>query len=144
MKVKIKRIDKSLPLPIYETAGSVGFDLLVREKTIVGPGELAAVPCNVIVETPPGFMLLVVPRSSTPKKKGLTSPHGVGVIDQDYAGPEDEVKFLCYNFTDKPTLVERGEKVAQGIFVKIDKADWAEVEEMKNPSRGGLGSTDKS
>lgn len=143
MKVKIKRVDKSLPLPIYETKGACGFDLVSREMTAVGPKEIAMIPCNVIVQTPPGYMLLVVPRSSTPRKKGLTSPHGVGVIDQDYAGPEDELQFLCFNFTDTPTTVERGEKVAQGIFVKIDRADWVEVDEMDDPTRGGFGSTDK-
>jgi dUTP pyrophosphatase len=143
MKVKIKRIDKSLPLPVYETAGSVGFDFLVREKTIIPSKQLGAVPCNVIVETPPGYMLMVSPRSSTPRKKGLLPPNGVGVIDPDYAGPEDEIKFVCYNFSDTDTVLEKGDKVAQGIFVKVNGADWTEVEEMKNPTRGGLGSTDK-
>ena len=143
MKVKIKRIDKSLPIPMYETKGSVGFDLLARKTMIVKPKEISIIPCNVIVQTPPGYMLLMSPRSSTPRKKGLTSPHGVGIIDQDYAGPEDELGFLCYNFTDKPTTVERGEKVAQGVFVKVDRADWLEIDEVQTPTRGGFGSTDK-
>ena len=143
MKVKIKRVDKSLPLPIYETKGSVGFDLLAREDAKVKPKEIAMIPCNIIVQTPPGYMLLVSPRSSTPRKKGLTSPHGIGVIDQDYSGPEDEMVFLCYNFTDKTSIVRRGEKLAQGVFVKIDKAQWEEVDEVDTPTRGGFGSTDK-
>ena len=88
-------------------------------------------------------MLLVSPRSSTPRKKGLTSPHGIGVIDQDYSGPEDEMVFLCYNFTDKTSIVRRGEKLAQGVFVKVDKAQWEEVDEVDTPTRGGFGSTDK-
>jgi len=143
MKVKIKRIDKSLPLPTYATAGSVGFDLMARKATKVQPKEIAVIPCNVIVETPPGYMLMIVPRSSTPKKKGLTSLHGVGILDQDYCGPEDELLFLCYNFTDKPTTVDKGDKLAQGIFVRVDTAEWEEVEKVEAPTRGGVGSTDK-
>ena len=144
MKVKIKRIDKTLPLPVYETSGAVGFDLIARVATTVEPRQIALIPCNVIVEIPAGYMLQVSPRSGTPRKKGLTSPHGVGIIDQDYSGPEDELGFLCYNFTDKPTTVERGEKVAQGVFVKVDRAEWQEVEEVQKPTRGGFGSTDKA
>jgi len=143
MKVKIKRIDKSLLLPIYETAGSCGFDLLARVKTIIAPKELAMVPCNVIVETPPGYMLLISSRSSLPRKKGLLSPHGIGVIDQDYCGPEDEILYLCYNFGKKKAIIEKGEKIAQGIFVKIGKATWQEISKAASSTRGGFGSTDK-
>ena len=143
MKVKIKRIDKSLPLPIYETAGSCGFDLLARVKTVIGPKELATVPCNVIVKTPPGYLLLVSSRSSTPQKKGLLSPHGIGIVDQDYCGEEDELLYLCYNFGKKKAIVEKGEKIAQGIFVKIGKAAWQEISKAASKTRGGFGSTDK-
>jgi len=143
MKVKIKRIDKSLPLPVYETAGSVGFDIIARETTKVGPHEIGLVPGNIIVETPRGYMLLLALRSSAPRKKGLLKPHGIGVIDQDYAGPEDEVKVQVYNFSNKKVAIERGEKIAQGIFVNVDRAEWLEIEKVENPTRGGFGSTDK-
>lgn len=141
MKVKIKRIDKSLELPMYETEGSVGFDLIARVDTVVAPKTIEMVPTNVIVEVPHGYMLVVASRSSTPRKKGLTPPHGFGIIDHDYCGPEDEVKVLVYNFTDADVTVNRGEKIAQGVFVKIDKFEWEEVDEIKNESRGGFGST---
>lgn len=141
MKVKIKRIDKELPLPVYETAGSVGFDILSREETVVGPKSLARVPGNIIVEVPEGYALIVTLRSSSPKKKGLLKPHGIGVIDNDYCGPEDEVLVQVYNFTDKPVTIGRGEKIAQGIFVKVDKPEWEEVESVSDRSRGGFGST---
>ena len=142
MIIKIKRIDKNLPLPKYETAGSVGFDLLAREKIIIPPHQIALVPANVIVETPPDYMLLVTLRSSTPRKKGLLKPHGVGIIDQDYCGNGDEIKIQVYNFTDTPVEVARGEKIGQGIFVRIDKFQWQEVDDMGNKTRGGFGSTD--
>ncbi len=140
MKVKIKRIDKSLPLPTYQTAGSVGFDIYSREDMEIKPREIVLIPGNIIVETPKGYMLLVALRSSTPRKKGLIKPHGIGVIDNDYCGEGDEIKVQVYNNTDNVVKVEKGERIAQGIFVKIDKFDWEEVDQMGN-GRGGFGST---
>ena len=142
MKVKIKRLDKDLPLPKYETDGSVGFDLLCRETVTIAPQTVALIPANVIVETPPGYMLMVTLRSSTPRKLGLLIPHGVGVIDRDYCGEGDEIQIQVYNFMGQPVTVERGNRVAQGIFVRVDTADWSEVSEMGAETRGGFGSTD--
>ena len=143
MKVKIKRLDKDLPLPMYETEGSVGFDLLCRESVAIAPQTVALIPANVIIETPPGYMLMVTLRSSTPRKRGLLIPHGVGVIDLDYCGEGDEIQIQIYNFTDQPVIIERGDKIAQGIFVRVDTAKWLEVSEMDAETRGGFGSTDK-
>jgi dUTP pyrophosphatase len=141
MKVKIKRIDPSLPLPRYETSGSVGFDLLARETVTVTAHALARIPANVVIETPPGYMLLVTLRSSTPARKGLLKPHGVGIIDQDYCGNGDEILIQVYNFTGAPVTVNRGEKIGQGIFVRIDQMEWDEMHEMPQRDRGGFGST---
>ena len=143
MKVKIKRVDKSLPLPKYETEGSVGFDLLCRESAVIAPQEIVLIPANVIVETPPGYMLMVCLRSSTPRKVGLMMAQGVGIVDNDYCGEEDELKIQVYNFTDEPVTIEKGSRIAQAIFVKVDTAEWTEVEQMGAPSRGGFGSTDR-
>lgn len=141
MEVKIKRIDKSLPLPVYETDGSVGFDIIARQDTEVLPAKIAMVPANLIIEVPKGYMLVIASRSSTPVKKGISPPHGFGIIDHDYCGPNDEIKVLVYNFTGEVVRILRGEKIAQGVFVKIDKFEWREVEEISNESRGGFGST---
>lgn len=143
MDIKIKRIDKELPLPIYESNGAAGFDILAREATVIEPGEIALIPGNIIVETPADYMLQVTSRSSLPKKKGLTMPHSVGVIDSDYCGNGDEIKIQVYNFSSQSSTVARGEKIAQGIFVKINHANWLEVDDMDNDTRGGFGSTDK-
>jgi dUTP pyrophosphatase len=143
MKVKIKRIDQNLQLPIYETSGSVGFDLLCREDVTINPSEIALIPANVIVEIPQGYMLMVTLRSSTPKKYGLLMPHGVGIIDNDYCGEEDEIKIQVYNFTANPVTVKRGDKIAQGIFTKVDKAQWEEIDRMNQQTRGGFGSTER-
>ena len=143
MKVKIKRIDRDLPLPVYETAGAVGFDILAREDREIAVGSIGIVPSNLIVEVPKGYMLVVASRSSTPMKKGLTPPHGFGIIDHDYCGPTDEIGVLVYNFSGVVVKVARGEKIAQGVFVRVDKFEWEEVLEVSGESRGGFGTTDR-
>ena len=141
MQVKIKRMDKTIPLPQYHTNGSVAFDFAARENITIESKTIAYIPTGLIIQTPPGYMLSVVARSSLAKKKGLMLGNGIGVIDQDYCGPEDEIKIMVYNFTDSPAVVERGERIAQGIFVRIDTAQWTETDEITSQSRGGFGST---
>lgn len=142
MKVKIKRLDTGLSLPKYETKGSVGFDILAREDVVVEAKNIGLIPGNIVVEVPKNYMLIVASRSSTPKKKGLLTPHGIGIIDHDYCGPKDEIHIQVYNFLKSPVTVKRGEKIAQGVFVHIDKFDWEEVEKINDRNRGGFGSTD--
>lgn len=108
---------------------------------VVGSGQVALLPTGVAVATPVGYMLVVTARSSTARRKGLSVPHGIGVIDQDYCGDGDEILCQVYNFTQAPVSVRRGERVAQGIFVRVDRAEWDEVQTMDAPSRGGFGST---
>lgn len=141
MDVFIRRIDPTLPLPRYETAGAVGFDLITRETTTIEPKTIGLVPGNVIVKVPEGYALLILPRSSLPRKKGLVCPHSLGVIDQDYHGPKDEIFVQVQNVSDQPVTVERGERIAQGLFVRVDRANWVEVEDHGVESRGGFGST---
>ena len=141
MKVKIKRVDTSLPLPKYETAGAVCFDVYVRETAVVPAGGFNTIPANLIIETPPGYALILAARSSTAHKKGMTMRNAIGIFDQDFCGPEDEMRIMLQNLTDQDITVERGERVGQAMFVKIETAEWEEVEEMTNETRGGLGST---
>jgi dUTP pyrophosphatase len=141
MRVRIRRLDPDLPLPGYATLGAVGFDLYCREDAVLVPGQIALLPTGVAVATPPGYMLMVASRSSTPHRKGLSVPHGVGVIDQDYRGDGDEIRCQVFNFTALPVTVRRGERIAQGIFVRVDRAEWDEVGAMDEPTRGGFGST---
>lgn len=141
MIVKIKRVDKSLPLPQYHTSGSVGCDLYARVTTKIPPQSLAKIPANVIIQTPPGFMFMLAFRGSTPFRKGLIPANGVGVGDQDFYGPEDEYQIAVYNFTEKEVVVEKGERVAQGIFVQVEIAKWEEIETVAEKNRGMFGST---
>ncbi len=140
LRVAIKRIDKNLPLPVYATAGSVGFDLLCREDAEILPRQLALLPGNVIVRIPEGYYLLLTLRSSTPRRKGLLIPNGVGIIDQDYCGEGDELKVQVLNFSEEAVRVKRGERLAQGLFVPVMRVEWEEVDEM-GKGRGGFGST---
>src|SRR5262245_39247419 len=141
MKIKVVRIDSTLPLPGYQTEGAAAFDIYAREDCTVAPGEIAYISTNLIVEVPKGYMLALSMRSSTPKKKGLTMLNSPGIVDQDYHGPEDEIKILSYNFTNAPVTIHRGDRFAQGSFVRVDQAEWEEVSEIKKESRGGFGST---
>lgn len=137
----IKRIDKSLELPEYKSSGAIGFDLVSREEATIPAGELKLIPLNVVVKIPEGYGLLLLLRSSTPIKKGLLIPNGAGVIDQDYCGDDDELKLQAFNFTKETVVVERGERIAQAVFVKIEKPEFVEVEKMNEKSRGGFGTT---
>lgn len=141
LKVRITRIDTDLPLPQHETAGSVGFDLLCRADVTVAAGGIELVPANVIVEVPEGMMLMIASRSSLPRRKGLMIPNGVGIVDQDYRGPKDEIHVQVLNFTPDAVTLERGERIAQGILVRIEQVEWEEVAEAEGESRGGFGST---
>jgi dUTP pyrophosphatase len=142
MKVRIKRIDKSFPLPVHETKGSVGFDLICREEKTVKTNSAELIPVNIIVETPEGYMLMLAPRGSMFRKKGLLMPNSVGIIDQDYCGDSDEIMLQVYNITNKPVIISKGEKLGQGIFVKIKKVEWEETDKSMGENRGGFGSTD--
>jgi dUTP pyrophosphatase len=141
MQIRIKRIDTTLPLPKHESGGAVGFDFVTRETTSIEPGSIALVPGNVIVQVPEGHALIIIPRSSLPRKKALVCPHSIGVIDQDYNGPNDEILIQVQNISDETVTVERGERIAQGMFVKVEQAQWMEEEELASVSRGGFGST---
>ena len=140
MKIRIKRIDKSLPLPEYQTEGSVGFDIYSREDVVIKPNERLAVPSNLIIEVPSGYALIIAARSSL-SKKGLRLSNGIGVVDQDFHGPKDEFGILLNNFTDAPVSIKRGDRIAQGLIMPIERAECEEVNEIKKDSRGGFGST---
>jgi dUTP pyrophosphatase len=83
----------------------------------------------------------VFARSSTPLKRGLVVSNGVGVIDPDYSGPDDEVMIQVLNITDAPVEVRRGDRVAQGIILPAPRVMWHEVTEIREVTRGGFGAT---
>ena len=139
-KIKIKRFDKNLSLPEYKPVGAVGFDLTARETRTVKSGQVGYIALNVAVETPKDHILLIAARGST-HKFGLMPAHGIGIGDPDYRGDNDEYAIPLYNFTKKAVTVEKGTRIAQGIFIKFTRASWREVPQMRSKNRGGFGST---
>jgi len=140
--INIKRFDKEIPLPEYKTEGAAAFDLCARSSTEILPGEFKYVPLNVAIETPPGYFLILAARSST-HKKGLWMANGIGIGDPDFSGDNDEYHAVYYNFSQKPVSIEKGERIAQGLIVKREAVQWQEVDNMKNKTRGGWGTTGK-
>ncbi len=142
MKVRITKIRPDAALPEYKTPGSVCFDLVCIQNDVVPPKSIAFLPTGLVVCVPKGYMLMVASRSSTPKR-GLQIIQGVGILDQDYCGPNDELKLMVYNYTDHPVEVRKGDRVYQAGFVRIDQVEWEEGATVTAVSRGGFGSTGK-
>ncbi len=140
--IKIKRFDKEIPLPEHKTKDAAAFDLYARISVEIPSKEYKYVPLNVAVQTPAGYFLLLVARSST-HKKGLWMANGIGIGDPDFSGDGDEYNAVYYNFTDKPVVVEKGERIAQGLIVARENIKWQEVDVMENKTRGGWGTTGK-
>ena len=142
MKVKIRRIDKSVLLPAYLTGGASALDLYVREKIIVEPKKIALIPLNVAIKLPRGHFGLLAARSSLPKR-GLFIANGLGIFDEDFAGNNDEYKAFVYNFTDQPVVVEKGDRIVQLIILPHDRVEWEETDDLGSNDRGGIGTTGK-
>ena len=141
MRVSVKRIDPSLPLPQYESSGAACFDLYSRLTLSIPPKSLARIPSNLIISTPPGYGLHIFARSSLAKKKSLILSNGVGVIDSDYCGENDEILIAVYNFSESKTVIKKGERIAQASILKVPKIIFEEVEHVHQKNRGGFGST---
>lgn len=141
MTVKIVRLDPWVELPSYQTAGSAGFDLAASSDVTIAPGAIALVPTGLVIAVPAGHFLGIFARSSTPLKRGLVVANGVGVVDSDYSGPNDEIKVQVLNVTSAPVTVRRGDRLAQGVVVPFVRAEWDERTAADGPDRGGFGST---
>jgi dUTP pyrophosphatase len=141
MNVTIFRKNPAVPLPKYETPGSAGFDLAASADVTIEPGTVALVPTGLVIAVPAGHFLGIFARSSTPLKKGLMVANGVGVVDSDYCGPNDEIRIQVLNFTHAPVTVRTGDRIAQGVILPAIRVEWQELAEAGGPTRGGFGST---
>jgi dUTP pyrophosphatase len=140
MNIKIKRFDKSLPLPKYQTSGAAAFDLYAREDVVIPPGEVVLVPLNIALQLPPTHWALMTARSSL-HKKGLTMANGVGVGDADYCGDGDEYRAALFNFTQKKVELKQGDRIVQMLILQREQVEFEELDSLENPDRGGFGST---
>jgi len=141
MHIRIRRLDTTLPLPMYATAESAGFDLSAAADLTIAPGQIALVPTGLVIEVPSGYFLGIFARSSTPLKRGLLVANGVGIIDPDYSGPDDEVRIQVLNITAAAVTVKRGDRLAQGIVLPAPRVTWDETTVLREETRGGFGST---
>ena len=141
--MEIKIINKSQhPLPNYETLASAGMDLRANllEPITLKPLERAIVKTGLFIEIPIGYEAQVRPRSGLAAKKGITVLNSPGTVDADYRG---EIGVILVNLSNEDFIVENGERIAQLIIAKHERAVWIEAEELTETSRGegGFGST---
>jgi dUTP pyrophosphatase len=141
MRLKIRRVDPTIPLPTYGTDEAAGFDLAAAHEVAIAPGQIALVRTGLIIEVPTGHFLGIFARSSTPLKRGLLVANGVGMIDPDYSGPNDEIMLQLLNFTGTEVRVHRGDRLAQGVVLPAPRVTWHEVSEIRPATRGGFGAT---
>ena len=141
--MQIKIINKSNhALPHYETIASAGMDLRanIEEATTLKPLDRTIVKTGLFIELPIGFEAQVRPRSGLAAKKGITVLNAPGTVDADYRG---EIGVILVNLSNEDFTIENGERIAQLVIAKHERAEWIEVETLSETSRGegGFGST---
>ena len=145
-KIAVVRLPhaRDLPLPAYATPGAAGLDLraaLPEDAPVaLQPGERRLIPTGLSIALPEGYEAQVRPRSGLAVKHGVTCLNTPGTIDSDYRG---EVHALLINHGPEPFEVRRGERIAQLVIARYERADWREVESLSATERGagGFGST---
>ncbi len=139
MKVLVKRLHSlDLPLPHYMTPGSSGVDLYaaLEDELHIPAGRSVLVPTGIAIAMPEGFEAQVRPRSGLALKHGLTLLNTPGTIDADYRG---EIKVIVINLGDKEYILKKGERIAQMIFARVEKAELLEIDELDETMRGAGG-----
>ncbi len=137
MKINIVNNSKH-PLPSYETALSAGMDLRanIDEPILLMSLERTLVPTGLFIELPEGFEAQIRPRSGLAIKKGISLVNTPGTIDADYRG---EIKIILVNLSADDFIVEDGERIAQMIISRHEKAEWTQVEKLNETTRGAGG-----
>ncbi|TDQ32739.1 dUTP diphosphatase [Zeaxanthinibacter enoshimensis] len=143
--MKIKIVNRSShALPAYETMASAGMDLRanLQQPVTLKSLERAVIPTGLYMELPVGFEAQVRPRSGLAAKKGVTVLNTPGTIDADYRG---EIGIILVNLSNEPFTVEDGDRVAQMVIARHERAEWEVTEALSETSRGSgaFGSTGK-
>jgi dUTP pyrophosphatase len=140
MQIAIRRLFPDVPFPEYHTEGACAFDCAIREDRLLMPNERHLFSTGLVIKIPHDHVLLLAPRSSN-AKKGIRLGNGIGIIDADYCGPNDELKLSLHNISDAPVMVRAGERIAQGLFLPVTRAVFFEPNSWEGTDRGGFGTT---
>lgn len=144
VSIKVRKLNERAELPQYMTEGAAGCDVMacLESAVTIKPLERAAVSTGLAFEIPAGFEVQVRPRSGLAIKQGLTVVNAPGTIDSDYRG---EVKILLVNLGDAPVQIDPGQRIAQLVVQRVERADWSAVDALTDSARdtGGFGSTGK-
>ena len=126
------------PLPVYETLASAGMDLRanLEEAVTIKPLERLLIPTGLFIELPVGFEAQIRPRSGLAFKFGVTVLNSPGTIDADYRG---ELKVLLVNLSQEDFMIGDGDRIAQMIIAKHEKAEWIQTNELSETERGAGG-----
>lgn len=126
------------PLPQYATPLSAGMDLRANLDTplTIQPGQRLLVPTGLFIALPEGYEAQIRPRSGLAIKHGITVLNSPGTIDADYRG---EINIILINLSDKPFTIEDGERVAQMVIARHDRAEWIETTTLDETQRGSGG-----
>ncbi|NYD59299.1 dUTP pyrophosphatase [Nocardioides marinisabuli] len=141
LPVQVVRLDADLPLPSYAHPGDAGADLLTTVDVRLEPGERALVPTGIAIALPAGYVALVHPRSGLAARHGVSIVNTPGTVDAGYRG---EVKVLLVNLDPRePVELRRGDRVAQLVVQRVERARFVEVAALPSSLRGdgGYGST---
>ena len=140
-KILIKRLDPTMPLPSYAKAGDAGADLATRIDFTINPGERMLVPTGISIALPNGYVALVHPRSGLAIKHGISMVNTPGTVDAGYRG-ELQVILINHDLT-QPVSFKKGDRIAQLVIQKVERADFVEVSDLPGSDRaaGGFGST---
>jgi dUTP pyrophosphatase len=144
VQVLITRLDPELPLPRYAKGGDAGADIVSRIDISLAPGERALVPTGIAIALPDGYVALVHPRSGLAIKHGVTMVNAPGTVDAGYRG---ELQIILINHDkSEPVSFKRGDRIAQLVIQKVERAEFVEVHELPGSGRGtgGFGSTGRS
>lgn len=143
MKIKIYSV--SGILPAYETVGASGMDMraYISESVTIAPGKRAMIPTGISIELPPGFEAQIRARSGLAAKYGICLANGIGTIDSDYRG---EIKIALMNLGDEDFIVKNGDRIAQMVIVRYERAEWEVSDSLSFTERGegGFGHTGRN
>lgn len=137
----VQRLDPELPLPTYAHPGDAGADLVARVDVVLEPGARSTVPTGIAIALPEGYAAFVHPRSGLAATRGVTIVNAPGTVDAGYRG---EIKVTLLNTdAEERVQIRRGDRIAQLVIQRVERAGFVEVAALPGSGRGagGLGST---